>query len=98
MSNLDPLEYFNGQPTDVALEVGETVESSSPKVQLGKSKAVVAAGAGLVTAVSMWLTGSPFEDGALDLGEGIALAFAIAGGLGVPGLGTYYMPTKVTGK
>lgn len=96
MSNLDPHAYKNGQPI-TALAVGEEVLSDSPKVELGNSKAIIAAVGGLITAVSMWLTGDPFADGALDLGEGIALAFAIAGGLGIPGLGTYYMPTKVKG-
>lgn len=96
MSNLDPYQYKNGQ--QVSLVKGEEVSSSSPKLELGKSKAVIAAIGGVVTAVSIWLTGEPFADGAIDLGEGIALVFAIAGGLGIPGLGTYYMPTKVTGK
>ena len=96
MSNLNPADYKNGRHI-TALEVGETVSSDSPKVSLGSSKAVVAAIGGVVTAVSIWLTGDPFADGAIDLGEDIALAFAIGGGLGIPGLGTYLMPTKVTG-
>lgn len=97
MPDLDPYAYKNGEPV-AALAVGETVSSASPKVELGTAKAVVAAVGGVVTALAMWLTGDPFADGALDLGEGIALLFAVAGGLGIPGLGAYLAPTKVTGK
>lgn len=78
------------------LAAGETVSSSSPKVSLGPAKAVVAAAAGVVTAVSVWLTGAPLADGAIDLNEGISLTLAILGGLGVPGIGTYLAPTNVT--
>jgi hypothetical protein len=69
--------------------------SASPKITLGPSKAILAAIGGVVTAVSVWLTGAPLADGALDLNEGIGLAIAILGGLGVPGIGTYVVPTKV---
>lgn len=84
--------YTNDSP----LHVGETVASTSPKVELGKSKAVVAAIGGVVTAVSVWLTAGPLNDGAIDLNEGIALVIAILAGLGVPGIGAYLTPTKVT--
>ena len=96
MSNLNPADYRNGRHIS-ALDVGETVSSDSPKVSLGSSKAVVAAIGGVVTAVSVWLTGGPFADGAIDLNEGIALAIAVLAGLGVPGIGAYLTPTKVTG-
>lgn len=80
------------------LTVGQTVSSASPSVDLGKSKAVVAAVAGVVTAVSVWLTTAPLADGRLDLNEGIALGIAVLGGLGVPGIGAYIAPTSVTRK
>lgn len=99
MSNLDPADYKNGQPINPessALVVGETVKSSSPQITLGPSKAILAAIGAVVTAVSVWLTTGPLTDGALDLNEGIALAIAILGGLGF-GVGTYQMPTKVSG-
>jgi hypothetical protein len=79
-----------------ALAVGEETTSSDPKIQLGNSKAVVATIGGVVTAISVWLTTGPLTDGALDLNEGIALVIAILGGLGF-GVGTYVVPTKVTG-
>ncbi|QKY80325.1 hypothetical protein SEA_MERCEDES_25 [Microbacterium phage Mercedes] len=97
MSNLDPHDYKNGQPI-TALKVGEEVSSASPKIELGKSKAFFAGAAGLVTALSVWLTGEPLADGAIDLNEGFALVLAVLGGLGVGGLGTYVVPTKVKGK
>lgn len=75
---------------------GETVSSASPKVTLGPAKAIVAAIAGVVSSVAVWLTTAPLADGALDLNEGIALAIAIGAGLGIPGIGTYVTNTKVT--
>jgi hypothetical protein len=78
------------------LAPGETVTSDSPKVTLGPAKAIVAAVGGVVTSLSVWLTTGPFNDGALDLNEGIALVIAILAGLGVPGIGTYVTRTKVT--
>lgn len=96
MSNLNPADYFNGQPIR-ALAVGETVSSSSPKVSLGKSKAVFAAIAGLAVAVGPVLT-LALQDGAIDLNEGIGIAIAALVGLGVPGVGTYITPTSVTGR
>lgn len=85
-------------PTGAHLAVGETVSSSSPKVELGPAKAIIAAAGGVVTALSVWLTTAPLADGALDVNEGIALVIAILGGLGVPGIGTYLTPTRVTSK
>jgi hypothetical protein len=95
MSNLNPADYKNGQPI-AALKVGETISSESPKVTLGKSKAVFAAVAGLAVAVGPVLT-LALGDGAIDINEGIGLFVAALVGLGVPGVGTYYVPTKVTG-
>lgn len=96
MSNLDPHAYKNGVPA-AALEVGEETTSANPKIELGNSKAILAGLGGVATAVATWLTTGPFLDNALDLNEGIALAIAILGGLGF-GVGTYVIPTKVTGK
>lgn len=69
--------------------------SASPKVTLGPAKAVLAAVGGVVTALGVWLTGAPFADGALDLNESISLVLTILAGAGVPGIGTYLVPTKV---
>lgn len=77
---------------------GESVTSASPKVELGPAKAIASAVGGVVTAISVWLLTAPLADGALDLNEGIALVIAILGGLGVPGIGTYLTPTRVTVK
>lgn len=79
------------------LAVGETVSSSSPKVELGPAKAIVAAVAGLAVAVGPVLAAS-LGDGALDVNEGITLLVAVLVGLGVPGVSTYLVPTKVTAK
>lgn len=79
------------------LEVGQTVTSDSPKVDLGKSKAVVAAVAGAVAAGGTVLA-TALMDGAIDLNEGIALVVAILAGAGVPGMGAYVTPTTVTRK
>lgn len=79
------------------LTVGETVSSESPKVELGKSKAIVAAVGGVFVAVGGVLVGA-LSDGAIDLNEGIALGIAVLVGLGVPGVGTYVVPTTVTRK
>lgn len=98
MSNLDPYAYKNGQLiAQPAVEVGEEVSTASPKIKLGSSKAVVAAVGGVVSSLGVWLATGPLTDGALDLNEGIALVIAILVGLGVPGVGTYVVPTKVTG-
>lgn len=83
--------------TATGLALGETVTSESPKVELGKSKAVVAAVAGVFVAVGGVLAGA-LSDGAIDLNEGIALGVAVLVGLGVPGIGTYVVPTTVTRK
>lgn len=96
MNNLDPHEYKNGQPI-AALEVGEETTSANPKIELGKSKAVLATIGGVATALSVWLTSGVLADGALDLNESIAGVIALLGGLGF-GVGTYVIPTKVTGK
>lgn len=79
------------------LVVGETVSSESPKVELGKSKAVIAAVGGVVAAVGLLLP-SVLADGAISLNEGFLLLFAVLGGAGVPGIGTYVTPTSVTRK
>lgn len=79
----------------VPLTVGETVSSASPAVDLGKSKAVVAAIGGVIAAVAPVLTVT-LADGQLDVNEGIALVIAILAGLGIPGIGAYVVPTKVT--
>lgn len=80
---------------EAPLFAGETVTSDSPKVELGKSKAIVAAIGGVVAAVAPVLTVT-LADGAIDLNEGIALAIAVLAGLGIPGIGAYIVPTKVT--
>lgn len=80
------------------LVVGETVSSESPKVELGKSKAVIAAGGGLIVALGTWFLTGALDDGALSVNEGIGLVLAILGGIGVPGIGTYVTPTSVTRK
>lgn len=85
------------EPLTAPLAVGETVTSDSPKVELGKAKAIVAAVSGLFVAVGPVLTVA-LADGAIDLNEGIALGIAVLVGLGVPGLGTYVTPTSVTRK
>ena len=95
MTNLNPADYKNGQPI-AALEVGETVSSESPKVTLGKSKGVIAAIGGVVTSVGVLLP-SVLSDGAVSLNEGILLVLAVLAGLGVPVIGTYLVPTTVTG-
>ncbi len=78
-------------------KVGETISSDSPKVELGKSKAIVAAITGGVVAAGGVLT-TALMDGAIDAGEGIAIFVALLVGLGVPGIGTYTAPTSVTRK
>lgn len=83
------------EPEVKPLVVGETVSSDSPKVTLGKGKAIIAAVAGLAVAVGPLLANA-LEDGAIDTNEGITLFIAVLVGLGVPGLGTYFTPTKVT--
>lgn len=87
---------YNGGST-APLAVNETVTSDSPKVSLGKAKAIAAAIGGLFVAVGPVLT-TALADGALDLNEGIAIGIAVLVGLGVPGLGVYYTPTTVTRK
>lgn len=79
------------------LAVGETVSSASPKIELGKSKAIVAGIGGVIAAVAPVLT-IALADGAIDLNEGIALGLAVLVGLGVPGIGSYVTPTTVTRK
>jgi len=96
MSDLDPYAYKNGQPV-AALEVGEETTSANPKIELGKSKAVLATVGGVATALGVWFTSGVLADGALDLNEAIAGVLAVLGGLGF-GVGTYVIPTKVTGK
>lgn len=90
---MPPMSTINPAP----LHVGETVTSDSPKVELGKSKAIFAAISGVVVAVSPVLSVA-LGDGAIDLNEGIALGIAVLVGLGVPGVGTYLVPTSVTRK
>lgn len=93
MSDLNPHEYKNGQP----LNVGETVSSSSPKVELGKSKAAVAAVAGaIVTGGGVFVTA--ISDGAITLEEAWLVIGALLAGAGLIGGGTFATPTSVTRK
>lgn len=93
MTNLDPHDYKNGEP----LAVGETVTSDSPKVELGKSKAIVAAvTGGIVAAGGVLLTS--VSDGAITLAEGFAIVGAGLAGAGIPGFGAWLTPTAVTRK
>lgn len=96
MNNLDPHDYKNGRRI-ASLEAGEETTSANPKIELGNSKAVLATIGGVATALSVWLTSGVLADGALDLNESIAGVIAVLGGLGF-GVGTYVIPTKVTGK
>lgn len=102
MSNLDPKQYKNGQPVTASgnpdpLRVNEAVSSASPKVELGKSKAVVAAVAGgVVAAGGVFITA--LTDGAIDLGEAYAIIGAGLAGAGLPGFAAFLAPTTVTRK
>lgn len=94
-----PIPQTGGTLPDGAhLEVGETVKSDSPKVELGPAKAIIAAILGAVVTAAGVILQAVSNDGGIDLNEGIAIALAIAAGAGVPGLGTYLVPTKVTAK
>lgn len=96
MSNLDPKAYKNGEPVG-ALSVGETVSSASPAVELGKSKAVLAAVAGgIVAAGGVFITA--ISDGAIDLGEAYGIIGAGLAGAGIPGFAAFLTPTTVTRK
>lgn len=84
-------------PAPAPLVVGETVPSSSPKVELGKSKAILAAAAGgIVAAGGVFLTA--ISDGALDLGEVYGIIGAALAGAGIPGFAAFLTPTTVTRK
>lgn len=77
------------------MSVVEQHNSSSPAVSLGPAKAIVAMLTGLVVAVAPVLTAT-LADGVLSLNDGFLLGLAVLGGLGVPGLGVYLTPTKVS--
>lgn len=77
------------------LLVGETVTSDSPKVELGNSKAVVAAITGGVVAAGGVLI-TAISDGAIDLGEVYAIIGAGLAGAGIPGFGAFFTRTTVT--
>jgi len=92
MSNLDPKDYRNGEKV---LAVGETVSSASPAVELGKSKAVLAAiTGGVVAAGGVFLTA--ISDGAITLGEAYGIVGAGLAGAGIPGFAAFLTPTTVT--
>lgn len=95
MTNLDPAEYKNGQPITTALSVGETVDSSSPKVTLGKSKAVVAAVGGALVG-GLTALGVALADEVVTSGEWVAVALAVVVGTGLVGGATFVAPTTVT--
>lgn len=77
------------------LAAGETVPSSSPKVTLGNSKAVVAAVVGGLAAGSAALL-QALSDGAVDLGEFYVILGAVLGGAGLTGGTTWAKSTDVT--
>lgn len=70
------------------------ISTSSPKVSLGKHKAIVAAiVSGVVAAGSVLL--SALSDGAIDIGEVWAIVGAGLAGAGLAGPATYVQPTTV---
>jgi hypothetical protein len=69
--------------------------SASPAIHLGPAKAIIAAVAGFAVAVGPVLA-TVLGDGAIDVNEGILLLVAALAGLGIPGVGTYIVPTRVT--
>ena len=77
------------------LEPGETVSSSSPKVTLGNSKAVIAAVVGGVAAGAAALL-QALTDGAIDIGEFYVILGAVLSGAGLTGGATYAKSTTVT--
>lgn len=77
------------------LNVGETVTTDSPKVTLGKAKAVVAT---VATAVSMGLgaLAVALADETVTQGEWVTVAIAFLAGTGLVGGATYAAKTTVT--
>jgi hypothetical protein len=70
------------------------ISSSSPKVQLGKHKAVIAAVVSAIGAGASALTVA-LSDGAIDLAEAWTIIGAILAGGGLTGGLTYVQPTTV---
>lgn len=100
MSDLDPKDYFNGQPVvpadSVAVASGETVNSSSPAITVGPAKAIVAAvGGALVGGLSA--LGVALADEVVTSGEWVAVALAVVLGTGLVGGATYATRTTVKG-
>ena len=87
----------SGPAASGPLAVGETVTSASPKIELGKSKAILAAVAGtIVTGGGVFLTA--IGDGAITLEEAWGIGGALLAGAGLIGGGVFAVPTAVTRK
>lgn len=96
MTELNPRDYRNGEPV-APLTIGETVSSASPAVELGNSKAILAAvTGGIVAAGGVFLTA--ISDGVIDLGEAYGIIGAGLAGAGIPGFAAFLAPTSVTRK
>lgn len=77
------------------LAVGETVESSSPKVTLGPQKAVIAAVVGGISAGAAALL-QALTDGSIYIGEFYVILGAVLAGAGLTGGTTFAKSTTVT--
>lgn len=94
MSNLDPKQYKNGKLI-TELEVGETVSSASPAVDLGVAKTVVSAiGGALVGGLTALSTA--LADEVVTSQEWTTVALATIVGSGLVAGATYFTPTSVT--
>jgi hypothetical protein len=74
---------------------GETVESDSPRVELGKSKAIVAAVGGALVG-GLTALGVALVDEVVTSGEWVGVALAVVIGTGLVGGATYATKTTVT--
>ena len=87
---------YNGGST-APLAVNETVSTDSPKVELGKSKAIAAAVATVAVAF-LGALGVAVADEVVTTGEWITIATATIIATGLVGGATYVVPTTVTRK
>lgn len=79
------------------LAVNETVTTDSPKVELGKGKAIAAAAATVAVAF-LGALGVAVADNVITPGEWITIATATIVATGLVGGTTYLTPTTVTRK
>lgn len=107
MTNLNPEDYENGVPIDdraagaipaddVAVAVGETVNSADPSITLGPGKAIAAGVTGIGLAVVIGAINAVTPDLFAGLGPWGGVVYAGVVALGAS-LATYLTRTTVTG-